>query len=147
MKKGIVIGVSVGAGIIAIATGIILLVMNATKFRPREDGFILTETNYGQFTTACEIDATFSEQMANANMMKYETIKPFKTGQYTQDGFPIWAVGQRVKGIGDHPDVSYLCRLGTDEDSAYLINLYINNQIVKTYNTEVQFLNEKGEPF
>lgn len=147
MKKGVIIGAGIGLGLAALGVAVLLIILNATKFKPREDGFAITSTNYGSFISQCETDAILSDYMKATNPMKYKVVGPFKTGQYTEDGFPVWAVGQVFEGIGNSPDVEYLCRLGTNEETAYLINLYIDGKKVKSYIDDIDFVNKDGEPF
>ena len=144
MKKGAIIGISVGAGVAVLITAIVILAISLSGFSPRTDGFIIPENNYSQFTSSCSLDATMSDKMNYGNVRKSTEIKPYKTKYYTEDGYPIWAVGATWQGVSGHSDVTYLCYLGSNSETAYLIELKIDGETVKRY-ADVRIVDEKGQ--
>lgn len=143
MKKGIIIGISISLGIAAIAAIVTLCIVLNSGFKVRDDGFVIPENDYSKFVSSCEIDYMMALDTTTNNIQKWSEIKPFKTGRYTKDGYPIWAVGMTYKGIGSNPDITFMCRLATDSESAYLIDLTANGLVIKTY-SNYGFYNEKG---
>ena len=144
MKKGVFIGLGIGFGAVALGVGIWLLIWNLTKFSVKTDGFIVSSNNYAQFITSCEMDATMNDRMSAGNPMDIEEIKPYKTEYYTEDGYPIWAVGQTWNGYSGKAGATYICHLGTNGETAFLIDLMINNKIVKTYNSAAVVVDKNG---
>lgn len=144
MKKGIIIGLSIVLGLGAIA-GIIVLIVNLTKFAPRTDGYIVPEGNYGRFITQCMADA-YANKNLTGDYKKQTEVKPYKTGYYTEDGFPIWAVGENWPAYENIPvsGSTWRCYLGTNETTAYALQLEVNGETTKTYNS-AKTVNEKGE--
>ena len=144
MKKGAIIGISVGVGVAVLITAIVILAISLSGFSPRNGGFIITENNYSQFTSSCSLDATMSNKMNYGNARRTTEIKPYKTKYYTEDGYPIWAVGATWEGVNGHSDVTYLCYLGSNSETAYLIELKIDGETVKRY-ADVRIVDEKGQ--
>lgn len=149
MKKGIIIGISAGLGAIALGLGIFFIIQAVTN-TPGEDpkqeetvakdGFVLDEGNYGYYFWDCKIDAMAIYPLVETDS-KVKT--PYKTGELTSDGYPIYAVKWTWEGmeVSDEetqefymsPSHTYICRFGTTEDSAYLIDLTIDGEKRKEY--------------
>lgn len=149
MKKGIIIGISAGLGAIALGLGIFFIIQAVTN-TPGEDpkqeetvakdGFVLDESNYVYYFWDCKHDAMDVDMLVESDN---EIKTPYKTGELTSDGYPIYAVKWTWDGmeVSDpetqelymSPSHTYICRFGTTKDSAYLIDLTVDGEKRKEY--------------
>ena len=140
MKKGIIIG-GIAAGVVAIAGMVIgiAIASNSSNGSKEKEGFELTSSNYK--LRECWDDAF-------ADFPLYDTESedrkaPHKTDERTEDGYPIYEVEWSWEGTeyynsaddGPHKDPrrTYVCKIGTTEDSYYNISLSVDGKILKTY--------------
>ena len=135
MKKGISIGGAVaGAVIVAGAIACIVTSSNTEKV-----GYELTSSNY-------KLKECFDDAFEDFPLYDDESEArkaPRKLEEKTDDGYPIYEVewtweGSEYYVSGDdepHKDASktYVCKIGTTEDSYYNISLSVDGKLLKAY--------------
>ena len=145
MKRGIIIGVCTGVGGAAIIIGVIFLILNLTKFKPIEGGFVVPSNNYSKYSGSCGSDSAFDLlDRKNVDAQKWHSVELYKTDKYTDDGYPIYAWGTNYESYSGEISTSYLCRLGTNEDSAYPIDLLLNGKVIKKY-SDATIVDKEGK--